>query len=298
MENKTELIARTFLDIQKQVCEELATCDGLAKFSEDHWTKAVGSGVTRVIANGAKIEKGAVNFSNVSNRLSPQLKTNLGVEGEQYSAAGISSILHGKNPFAPTIHMNVRYFYVSEEVHWFGGGIDLTPMYVNEEEASYFHQEIKALCDEFIPGKFDAFKKEADDYFFLPHRNETRGIGGIFYDRQTPKTEAEFSNWLEFSKQLTLLYSKVYRRFIEQNSEKPFTEQNMKWQNVRRGRYVEFNLLYDRGTQFGLRNSGNTESIFVSMPPNASWEYQFEIQEGSEEAKTQNLLQKNINWIS
>ncbi len=298
MENKTELIAEEFRKIQQVVCAEIEACDTKAKFSNDVWRKEVGSGVTKVIKNGAKIEKGAVNFSQVTGKLSPQLKENLGVDGTSYSAAGISSILHGKNPFSPTIHMNVRYFYISEKVNWFGGGIDLTPMYVNEEEARYFHQKIKAICGQYHPNRFEEFKKNADDYFYLPHRKETRGIGGIFYDRQAPNDKNEFQNWLDFSKELTLMYSEIYCQLLENNFHKPFNKSHLDWQNLRRGRYVEFNLLYDRGTKFGLQNSGNTESIFVSMPPNASWEYQHETELGSEEEKTQDLLKKGINWIS
>lgn len=297
MKNKSEIIAQEFRKVQQIVCSEIETCDALAKFSNDCWEKEVGTGVTKVIKNGNKIEKGAVNFSHVSGKLSPQLKETLGVEGETYSATGISSILHGKNPFSPTIHMNVRYFDISENINWFGGGIDLTPIYVNEEEARFFHKKLKTICDRYLPGRFDELKKNADDYFFLPHRNETRGVGGIFYDRQMPKNENEFKNWFQFSKDLTLLYSEIYRQLLENNYQKPFDEKHVNWQNIRRGRYVEFNLLYDRGTQFGLKNSGNTESILVSLPPNVSWEYQHEIKANSLEEKTQKLLQKNINWI-
>ncbi len=288
-------IAETFSKVQEEICQSLEIADGKGKFAKDKWSKAIGGGTSRVIRNGNVIEKGAVNFSYVSGKLTGQMEKVLGEKAENYSATGISSILHAHNPWVPTIHMNVRYFALDNGVSWFGGGIDLTPSYIIIEEAKWFHEQIQAICDRFHPNFYADFKKWADDYFFLPHRNETRGVGGIFFDRLKPGDKYSFETLFEFAVTQAKAYPKIYSEFMKRSS-KPYSEKESKWQALRRGRYVEFNLVNDRGTKFGLESNGNTESILVSMPANAAWEYNYMPEPDSLEEKTQQLLKKEINW--
>jgi coproporphyrinogen III oxidase len=197
----------------------------------------------------------------------------------------------------PIIHMNVRYFEMSNGVKWLGGGIDLTPHYVNEADAKYFHAELKKVCDKHHKEYYTNFKKWADDYFFITHRNETRGVGGIFFDRLNSDTEMSFEKNLSFWKDVGSAFAGIYTEIISRNKNKTFTEANKQWQLLRRGRYVEFNLFYDKGTKFGLESNGRIESILVSLPLHASWEYNFKTTPGSEEEKTLSLLKKGINWV-
>ena len=285
-------------ELQEQICSIIEKCDGSGRFTKDSWHKNIGSGITRVISGGDKIEKGAINFSKVSGPLNKRMSQALKVQAKTFSATGISSVFHCKNPFVPGIHMNVRYFSFNNGIEWFGGGIDLTPAYINVDEAKFFHGRLKELCDKYRPEFYPEFKKCADDYFFLEHRDETRGIGGIFFDRQQPSKEFDFKMWMQFTAELSGLYPVLFTGLIEKNSQKPYTKENKAWQNIRRGRYVEFNLIYDRGTKFGLESGGNTESILISMPPDAKWEYQYSVEPGSNEEKTQQLLKKGIDWIN
>ena len=198
----------------------------------------------------------------------------------------------------PIIHMNIRYFEMENGDHWFGGGIDLTPHYVDAGDARYFHSEVKGVCDQFDSEYYPKFKAWADDYFFVKHRNETRGIGGIFYDRLSAKSDEQFQQILDFSLALGRLFPKVYSHFMEKNSKIPFGPNEKAWQNLRRGRYVEFNLVWDAGTKFGLDTNGRTESILMSMPPQAEWTYMHETQTGSAEEFTLNHLKKGIDWLN
>jgi len=289
-------IAETFSGIQEEICQLLETADGKGKFEKNKWTKTIGSGMSRVIRNGKVLEKGAVNFSTVSGKLNEKMEKVLGVKADNYAATGISSILHAHNPWVPTIHMNVRYFALDNGISWFGGGIDLTPTFVINEEAQWFHQQIKTLCDRYHPDFYPDFKKWADDYFFLPHRNETRGVGGIFFDRLKPGNKYCFETLFDFAVAIAKAYPEIYSEYMK-NSSKAYTEKDTKWQALRRGRYVEFNLLNDRGTKFGLESNGNTESILVSLPANASWEYNYMPEPGSMEEQTLHLLKKEINWV-
>lgn len=289
-------IAATFSELQAEICEKLEQADGEGRFGSDKWNKEIGGGVTRVIRNGQVIEKGAVNFSFVEGELSEPMETVLGEKADNYAATGISSILHAANPWVPTIHMNVRYFALDNGVSWFGGGIDLTPSFIVPEEAKWFHEQLKNICDRFHPDFYSNYKKWADDYYFLPHRDETRGVGGIFFDRLKPDEHVDFEQLFGFVVAQAKAYPLIYSEFMK-NNKKPFTEHEKRWQSIRRGRYVEFNLVNDRGTKFGLESNGNTESILVSMPAYASWEYNFIPEPGSQEEKTQELLKKDINWI-
>ena len=296
--NDNKLIAKTYRSLQQQICKQLETADGKAAFTTDHWEKEIGEGDTMVLQDGDAIEKAAVNFSAVSGTVSDTMRKALHIEeGDSYFATGISSIIHPKNPHAPITHMNVRYFQLGSGKAWFGGGIDLTPHYVNKKEAAWFHRELKKVCDRFDENYYPNYKKWADDYFFLPHRDETRGIGGIFFDHQDGSDE-KFAQLLAFTGALAEAYPSIYTELLNKNRNRLFSEKEKQWQHLRRGRYVEFNLLYDRGTKFGLESGGRVESIFLSMPPVASWAYHFNPEKNSPEEETQRLLKKDIDWLN
>lgn len=291
-------IIRDFMNIQDHICLELELEDGIGKFREDKWERPEGGGGrTRIIQDGNIIQKGGVAFSAVEGPTPEKILNKLQLEKADFFATGVSIVLHPESPMVPIIHMNIRYFEMSSGVRWFGGGIDLTPHYVDPEDAKYFHQEIKATCDRFNPEYYPKFKKWADDYFFLKHRNETRGIGGIFFDRLVSEEQNEMDQIFEFVKSLGYLFPKVYRHFMAKNKSLSYGENEKKWQALRRGRYVEFNLVWDAGTKFGLDTNGRTESILMSMPPSANWEYLHVPTEGSPEARTLSYLQKGIDWI-
>lgn len=291
-------VATEYRGLQQAACKLLEQADGGSTFQTDQWTKDIGEGFTMVFQNGNAIEKAAVNFSAVSGAVSENMRRTLKIEeGQEYFACGISSIIHPRNPHAPITHMNVRYFELSSGQSWFGGGIDLTPHYVDRKEAQWFHHELKSICDRFAPNYYPDFKRWADDYFYLPHRDETRGIGGIFFDHQPAANDLAFEQLFAFTRDLAMAYPRIYIQLLNDNRHKTFTELEKQWQYLRRGRYVEFNLLYDRGTKFGLESNGRTESIFLSMPPMASWFYDYQSVPGSREAETLGLLKKDIDWI-
>lgn len=296
--DKIEQIADTFSQLQQEICSQLEKADGKGKFSNNRWEKNLGNGTTSVLENGAVIEKGAVNFSFVKGDFSERMERILGEKGTQYAATGISSILHPENPWMPIIHMNVRYFTLDSGVSWFGGGIDLTPHIIVPHEAAGFHQSLKETCDIFDNRFYPDFKQWADDYFYLTHRKETRGVGGIFFDRQRPFTPEELEKLFGFCVALAKKYPEIYIGFMNDNSLKKYTEREKRWQNLRRGRYVEFNLIHDRGTKFGLESGGNTESILVSLPATAAWEYNYQPVQGGFEEKTLRLLKKDVDWIN
>jgi coproporphyrinogen III oxidase len=295
---KVEQIASLYSELQLNICNILAKTDGKASFEEDRWENEIGSGMTCVIKNGNALEKGGVNYSYVSGNLTTQMEKILGEKADRYSATGISSIMHPTNPHVPVIHMNIRYFELDNGRGWFGGGIDLTPHYVDISEAKAFHLELKAICGKYSELFYPHFKKWADDYFFLPHRGETRGVGGIFFDRLIPDSTFSFEQLLSFTTELGNAYPQIYSEIVKKKSNRVFTEAEKKWQQIRRGRYVEFNLIYDRGTKFGLESGGNTESILISLPADASWEYNYATAPGSAEALTLKLLKKNIDWVN
>lgn len=295
--HNAEKIAGLYAGLQARICKHLENADG-SVFSNNEWKKEVGSGLTCVIQKGNVIEKGAVNFSFVKGRYSPEMETLLGEKAETYAATGISSIIHPVNPYMPIIHMNIRYFELDNGTYWFGGGIDLTPHYVDVAEARDFHQRLEKICKRYHPDFYPDFKAWADNYFFLSHRNETRGVGGIFFDRLKPRENIHFEQLLDFTLSLGEAYPEIYKEIIDKKATKSFSKNEKKWQELRRGRYVEFNLIYDRGTKFGLESKGNTESILVSMPATASWEYNFLPCDGSPEKATLELLRKNIDWIT
>ncbi|QFT87751.1 Coproporphyrinogen-III oxidase, aerobic [Bacillus sp. THAF10] len=291
-------ITSFFRELQDSITQNIEHCDGKS-FKEDFWVRnGGGGGRTRVLTDGNIIEKGGVNFSEVFGMLSPTASEALQVEkNQQFFASGVSVVLHPKSPMIPIIHMNVRYFELSGGTKWFGGGIDLTPIYINTSDAAFFHQELKTVCDRHHPSYYPEFKKLADNYFYIKHRNETRGVGGIFFDKVMPSSEVSSDQLFAFSKDIGLAFSPIYLQLINNNKEIPYGEKQRQWQLVRRGRYVEFNLIYDRGTKFGLDTNGRIESIFMSLPPEVNWPYNFQIEPNSQEEYTQSLLQKGIDWV-
>ncbi|TAG57564.1 MAG: oxygen-dependent coproporphyrinogen oxidase [Cytophagales bacterium] len=295
-ETSKNTIKHWFMHLQDHICRDLVLADGgNSTFKEDIWTRTEGGGGrTRTLTNGKIIEKGGVAFSAVWGKTPEKILSALKLENADFFATGVSIVLHPHNPNVPIIHMNVRYFEMSNGIWWFGGGIDLTPHYVVENDARFFHSQLKNACDKHDSDYYPKFKNWADDYFFIKHRNETRGIGGIFFDQLNNQPK---ENIFDFVKEIGNTFIPIYTHLMKINHEKPSAENEKKWQAIRRGRYVEFNLVYDKGTKFGLDTNGRTESILMSMPPMANWDYQFPIIENSLEFKTQSYLKKGIEWI-
>jgi coproporphyrinogen III oxidase len=293
-------VIEDYKKIQDDICRGLEAADGSGKFVEELWDReGGGGGRTRVMQNGSVIERGGVNFSAVHGKLPEAVRKSFGVEEDEFFASGVSIVIHPNNPWVPIIHMNIRYFELNEELRWFGGGIDLTPHYVVPEEARFFHRHMKEVCDRYSANFYTEFKEWADRYFFIRHRQETRGVGGIFYDRLTPaKTGLAYEQILEFSKEVGNSFVPVYTQLMASNKDRSFGEKEKAWQYYRRGRYVEFNLVYDAGTKFGLETNGRIESILMSLPPTANWVYNFEPEAGSQEADTLALLKQGMDWIS
>jgi len=290
-----EQVIEWYKSLQDNICEGIEKADGFAKFREDNWSRPEGGGGrSRVIQNGNVFEKGGVNFSVVHGVLPENIKKALGVSKSEFFASGVSIVLHPKNPWVPIIHMNTRFFEIEGETWWFGGGIDLTPIYINDNEAKGFHSELKSTCDQFDPSYYSKFKEWADNYFFIKHRNETRGVGGIFYDRLNDR---DWNKLFDYNKAVGDTFLKAYLPIITANATKPFTEEQKNWQLIRRGRYVEFNLVYDKGTKFGLETNGRIESILMSLPSQVSWPYNHQAEEGSQEQKTLDKLKKGIDWV-
>ena len=303
-----EEISEWFRKLQNDICSQLEKADGRGKFISDAWERpGGGGGISRVLKDGNIIEKGGVNFSAVWGD-APETTLKLlnlsgtGCEVPVFFATGVSIVLHPLNPRVPIIHMNVRYFEITpagdeKAVWWFGGGIDLTPHYVVEEDARYFHGELKRICDQHHPSYYPSFKKWADEYFYIRHRNETRGVGGIFFDYLKGEDGFSKDSRFEFVKSVGSVFAPVYTLLMRKNHLLPFGENEKQWQYLRRGRYVEFNLVWDRGTKFGLETDGRTESILMSLPPQANWEYGHRPAEGSPEAATLSLLKQGIQWV-
>lgn len=298
-----EEIQQWFLQLQDSICQHLEVADGLGKFIRDPWERpGGGGGISGILTGGHVIEKGGVNFSAVWGPTpEPVLKSlslNTGT-GSEFFATGVSIVIHPVNPMVPIMHMNVRYFEMSgsNAGWWFGGGIDLTPHYVDPDDAAYFHRRLKAICDLHHPSYYHEFSKWADDYFYIKHRQETRGIGGIFFDYLRGDNEFTKESRFEFVRSVGLAFAPLYVHFMKKNHPLPYGENEKLWQSIRRGRYVEFNLVWDRGTRFGLDTEGRTESILMSLPPNARWLYNHIPAKGSAEEHTQRLLRKNMDWL-
>jgi coproporphyrinogen III oxidase len=258
-------ISKRFESLQDKICKGLEQTDGKAIFREDKWNReGGGGGRTRVIADGAVFEKGGVNVSTVFGKIPSFLSGQTQNNATEFFATGLSIVIHPQSPLVPIIHMNVRYFETDAGDKWFGGGIDLTPIYVDEEDARFFHTQLKQTCDEFDPLYYSEYKLQADEYFFLKHRNETRGIGGIFFDHLRPKGDAHFEHLFEFTQKVGETFLPSYLPIVEKTKYLEYNPAQKQWQLIRRGRYVEFNLVYDKGTRFGLETNGRTESILMS----------------------------------
>ncbi|MBG8554784.1 oxygen-dependent coproporphyrinogen oxidase [Hymenobacter guriensis] len=284
---------------QDWLCRQLEAADGTGMFREDAWVHhSGGGGRSRVLTGGRIIEKGGVNFSAVEGQMSEAAARALLMPDPNYFATGVSVVQHPGSPLVPISHMNVRYFEAGNGEAWFGGGLDLTPIYVDEAQARWFHRQIKEMCDQHTPAYYPRFKQWADEYFFLPHRQETRGIGGIFFDRLTVGKEADADSLFAFVRSVGEVYGRTYCELLRQNAGQPHTERQKQWQLVRRGRYAEFNLAIDRGTKFGLETGGRTESILMSLPPQAEWHYNFPIEPDSPEEATQQWLRKGVDWLT
>ncbi|BCK09085.1 coproporphyrinogen III oxidase [Vibrio cholerae] len=293
-----QAVKHFLLQLQDKICQQLEATDGQAQFIEDEWQrepgeKLGGGGRTRVMREGAVFEQGGVNFSHVFGEQMPASATAHRPElaGRRFEAMGVSLVMHPKNPYVPTSHANVRFFIAEKEgeapIWWFGGGFDLTPFYPFVEDGQHWHQTAKQLCAPFGAEIYNEHKAWCDRYFYLPHRNETRGIGGLFFD---DLNEWPFEQCFAYMQAVGEGYTQAYVPIVEKRKNTPFTERERQFQLYRRGRYVEFNLVLDRGTLFGLQTGGRTESILMSMPPLARWEYAYQPQAGTPEAKLSEFL--------
>lgn len=289
------------LDLQHRICAGLEQLDGQASFAADSWTRAEGGGGTsRVLTQGAVFEQAGVNFSHVTGAAMPASATAHRPElaGRSFEAMGVSLVIHPKNPYIPTTHANVRFFIAHKDgadpVWWFGGGFDLTPYYPFEEDVREWHQSAKNLCQPFGDDVYPKYKTWCDEYFFLPHRNETRGVGGLFFD---DLNQAGFDKSFDFMQAVGNGFLTAYAPIVERRKETPYGEREREFQLYRRGRYVEFNLVYDRGTLFGLQTGGRTESILMSMPPLVRWQYAYTPEAGTPEADLYDNYLKPRDWV-
>ena len=295
-------VKKYLVQLQESICSDLESLDGRAIFEIDRWTKedGSGSGITSVICDGNVFEKGGVNFSIVEGNKMPKSASALRpeLEGRKYTALGVSLVMHPENPYIPTVHANVRFFVAEESgkkpIWWFGGGFDLTPFYGFDEDTVHWHTTAKKACLPFGEKVYSKYKKWCDDYFYLEHRDEQRGIGGLFFD---DLNEGGFDRCFEFMKSVGNHFTDAYLPIVIKRKDTPYGEKERNFQLYRRGRYVEFNLIYDRGTLFGLQSGGRTESILISMPPEVKWLYQLQVEKDSEEGKLYNHYLKPKEWI-
>jgi coproporphyrinogen III oxidase len=290
------------LGLQDRICNTLQQEDGAQKFKEDAWERPEGGGGrTRVLTEGAVFEQAGVNFSQVFGKTLPPSATAHRPElaGRAWQALGVSLVIHPRNPYVPTSHMNVRFFIAEKEgaepVWWFGGGFDLTPYYGFEEDSMHWHRTAKAACDPFGADYYARFKAWCDEYFFLKHRNETRGVGGLFFD---DLNERNFEHSFGFLKSVGDHYLAAYVPIVQKRKDTPYDERERDFQLYRRGRYVEFNLVYDRGTLFGLQSGGRTESILMSLPPLVKWRYNWRPEPGTPEARLYDEFLKPRDWLA
>jgi coproporphyrinogen III oxidase len=297
--DRKKIIQDNFKNLQQEIISQLEVADGKSRFQTENWERTGGGGgITRLLTGGNIIEKGGVNYSAVYGETQQALRDGFGIKAGEFFASGVSSVLHPHNPFVPIIHMNVRYFELSNGDAWFGGGIDLTPAYVFHEDGQAFHQSLKEVCDRYDAGWYPQYKQNADRYFYIKHRQECRGIGGIFYDRRPAANTHDFEQLLDFSLALGRTFAPVYTALMRKYWNQPISAKEKEWQLHRRARYVEFNLLYDAGTRFGLETNGRTESILMSMPPLARWESNFVPAPGSKEAESQAYFSHPVEWVA
>ncbi len=289
--------------LQDTITAELEEVDGKATFKQDIWERPEGGGGrTRVIENGNVFEKGGVNISGVHGELPKSMQAYFGVEDADFFACGLSLVLHPKNPMVPTVHANWRYFEMYDKKgnivdQWFGGGQDLTPYYLFDEDAIHFHQTCKEACDKHHPDFYATYKKRCDEYFWNTHRNEARGVGGLFFDYCKANKEMNMTDWYNFVTEVGNSFLKGYVPIAEKRKNLSYTKQQRDWQEIRRGRYVEFNLVHDKGTLFGLKTNGRIESILMSLPPHVQWHYDHQPEEGSEEERLLSVLKQPKAWL-
>ncbi len=300
--HQTEQVKAYFLDLQEQICAALSAVDGEADFRTDQWERpGGGGGRSRVLGEGALLEKAGVNFSHVRGDSLPPSASAQRPElaNRSFEAMGVSLVIHPKNPYCPTSHANVRLFIAEapgeEPVWWFGGGYDLTPYYGFEEDCRHWHDTAAAACAPFGEDVYPRFKQWCDDYFYLKHRGEPRGVGGLFFD---DLNEWGFETTFNFVQAVGDSYLPAYLPILERRRDMAFAEREREFQLYRRGRYVEFNLVYDRGTLFGLQSDGRTESILMSLPPLVRWEYDYQPELGSEEARLTDYFLTGRDWLS
>ncbi len=306
MSNSIKNRFNTFIrELQDEICDDLEQLDGKARFRHDDWEReGGGGGHTRVIEKGEVFEKGGVNISTVHGELPDLIRKRFEVEQAWFWAGGISLVIHPRSPMVPTVHANFRYFELYEDGQmnevrdcWFGGGTDLTPYYLWDEDAVHFHRLLKEACDRHGEELYSRFKKECDEYFYNDHRGEGRGIGGLFFDYLRETEAYSVEDWYEFTTGVGSVFLDAYKPIVERRMDEPYSEEQRYFQEIRRGRYVEFNLIHDRGTLFGLKTGGRTESILMSLPPRVRWDYDFEIEEGSREAYLLERLRNPIDWV-
>lgn len=289
--------------LQDTITTKLEELDGVAKFQQDFWEREEGGGGrTRVIENGTVFEKGGVNISKVHGPLPKSMQNYFGVEDVDFFACGLSLVIHPKSPMVPTVHANWRYFEMYNKDgdivdQWFGGGQDLTPYYLFDEDAVHFHHTCKKACDAHHPEFYPAYKKKCDEYFWNAHRNEARGIGGLFFDYCKATDTTSMEDWYNFVTEVGDSFLEAYAPIVEKRKNLPYTKEQRDWQEIRRGRYVEFNLVHDKGTLFGLKTNGRIESILMSLPPHVQWRYDHHPEKGSEEAKLIEVLKEPKNWV-
>lgn len=290
-------------NLQSTITLALESIDEAAKFHEDVWERPEGGGGrTRIIENGKVFEKGGVNISAVYGKLPDTMQQMFGVGEADFFACGLSLVIHPKNPFVPTVHANWRYFEMYDTDgtiinQWFGGGQDLTPYYLFEEDAIHFHTICKTACDKYHPDFYPNYKKRCDEYFRNTHRNEARGIGGLFFDYLKATDEMSMQQWYHFVTEVGNSFLDAYVPIVERRKDIRYTTENRTWQEIRRGRYVEFNLVHDKGTLFGLKTNGRIESILMSLPPHVQWVYNHQPEPGSEEEKLLRVLQEPKEWV-
>jgi coproporphyrinogen III oxidase len=290
-------------NLQDSITSKIEEVDGLAKFEEDIWQRQEGGGGrTRVIENGAIFEKGGVNISAVHGELPEVLRKQFNADEGTFFACGLSLVLHPINPMIPTVHANWRYFEMYDTTgkmvtQWFGGGQDLTPYYLFDEDAIHFHTVCKNVCDSYSPDFYSTFKKNCDDYFWNAHREEARGVGGLFFDYLKSTNCFTILDRYNFVTAVGASFLESYLPIVKKRKDIPFTISQKDWQEIRRGRYVEFNLVHDRGTLFGLKTNGRIESILMSLPPVVQWKYNHHPEKESEEERLIAVLTNPIEWV-
>ena len=290
--------------LQDQITDRLEAVDGTAKFKEDIWKRPQGGGGrTRIIQNGTVFEKGGVNISAVHGKLPESMQAYFKVGEVDFFACGLSLVIHPKSPMIPTVHANWRYFEMYDPDsgavidQWFGGGQDLTPYYLFDEDAQHFHKVCKSACDVHDLAFYPEYKKKCDAYFWNAHRNEARGIGGLFFDYLKNTRNQSIEDWFRFVSSVGDSFLTAYVPIVERRKNLEYNKNQRDWQEIRRGRYVEFNLVHDKGTLFGLKTNGRIESILMSLPPHVQWEYNHQPKVGSEEARLIEVLKNPKNWI-